>query len=182
MGPISQTPVQAEPGPQPCSHPHLLPVTPFPRKIQPTDFPKWKESFPSPLSVGQGSSGYKGGVQKADPRHGTPHDYGRSDRGQAWGGVTGPVPPWFGGPEASGLNCCDLFLECHEGNASSFPVKVLLTNSRASRNLPCHMLLPEDMEKQRVQAAFTKDPEKTALSESLALAGTLPVMDGLRQN
>lgn len=99
-----------------------------------------------------------------------------------FGGVTGPVPPWFGGPEASGLNCCDLFLECHEGNASSFPVKVLLTNSWASRNLPCHMLLPEDMEKQRVQAAFTKDPEKTALSESLALAGTLPVMDGLRQN
>lgn len=76
------------PGPQPCSHPHLLPVTPFPREIQPTDFLKWKESFPSPLSVGQGSSSYRR-LQKADPRRGTPHDYGRSDRGRAWSGGDG---------------------------------------------------------------------------------------------
>ena len=51
QGLVNHTPVRAEPGwapgPRPYRHPRPFPVTPLTGKTPPTDFQRWKESFPS---------------------------------------------------------------------------------------------------------------------------------------
>lgn len=92
-----------------------LAVTPthYPRKIQPTDFPKWKESFPFFPSVwGQGvgraapaSQGNRG-TESSRPRAPRPlTSMAAVAEGQLGKRVTEPIPPWLVGPEVSGLIC-----------------------------------------------------------------------------